>query len=164
MLNAALELTLISPFIALGCPRDLANHLIVKAYHWQVETDPLNAPTYLSNLRYIASNRQSEVLETEVMLETSEGRFDVETLNAAYKAFHLTGREGVVNDDDIIGAFTATLADAAPSQQHELREYLRMIGVHRNSKKIADAAQNGEIHADHHNSIADNSSRSYQQL
>ncbi|KAK6364123.1 ubiquitin-specific protease ubp2 [Exophiala oligosperma] len=76
------------------------------------------------------------------MLETSEGRFDVETLNAAYKAFHLTGREGVVNDDDIIGAFTATLADAAPSQQHELREYLRMIGVHRNSKKIADAAQN----------------------
>ncbi len=78
-------------------------------------------------------------------METSQGRFDVETLNQAYKAFHLGEHEGAVNDDDIIGAFTATLADS-PSHQHELREYLRIIGVHRNSKKIADAAQNGERH------------------
>jgi len=130
-----------APFIALGCPRNLADHLIVKAYHWQIETDPQNAPTYLSNLRYIANDRESEILGTEVVMETSQGRFDVETLNQAYKAFHLGEHEGAVNDDDIIGAFTATLADS-PSHQHELREYLRIIGVHRNSKKIADAAQN----------------------
>jgi len=123
----------------------------------------VNAPTYLSNLRYIANNRQSEELETEVMLETSKGRFDVETLDSAYKAFQLTGREGLVNDDDIIGAFMATIADA-PSQEHELREYLRIMGVHRNSKKISDAAQNGETRLIQYISISDNYSRSYQQL
>lgn len=123
----------------------------------------MNAPTYLSNLRYIANNRRSELLETEVMLETSQGRFDVETLNSAYKAFHLTGREGVVTDDDIIGAFTATIADS-PSHEHELREFLRIIGVHRNSKKIADAAQNGETCLLQHIPKPDNYSRSDQQL
>lgn len=130
-------------FIALGCPADLSDNLIIKAYHWQVQTDPQNTPTYLSNLRYIANQRQSDLLETEVVLETSQGRFEVEMLNSAYKAFQLTGREGAVNDDDIIGSFTATLADS-PAHEHELREYLRIIGVHRNSKKLTDTAQNGK--------------------
>lgn len=130
-------------FVALGIPPDASDDLVIKAYHQQVLTDPQNTPTYLSNLRYIANQRQSDLLETEVVLETSKGRFEVETLNKAYKAFQLTGREGVVNDDDIIGSFTATLADS-PAHEHELREYLRIIGVHRNSKKLADTAQNGK--------------------
>ncbi|KAI1613706.1 ubiquitin thiolesterase [Exophiala viscosa] len=130
-----------APFIALGCPRDLADHLIVKAYHWQVETDPQNAPIYLSHLRYVSNDRQSDVLETEVVIETSKGRFDSETLEKAYKTFQLSGREGAVNDEDIIGTFMATLADS-PGQEHDLREYLRIIGVHRNSKLVMDTAQN----------------------
>ena len=134
-------LTFDRPFVALGCPRDLADHLIVKAYHWQVETDPQNAPLYLSHLRYIANDRQSDVLETEVVIETSKGRFDSETLEKAYKAFQLSGRGGAVNDEDIIGTFMATLADS-PGQEHDLREYLRIIGVHRNSKLVMDTAQN----------------------
>ena len=131
------------PFIALGCPSDLADELIISAYHWQVQTDPHHAPTYLSNLRYITDQRQSDLLETEVVLETSQGRFDVETLNNAYKAFQLTGREAFINDEDVIGSFVATLADS-PAHEHELREYLRIIGVHRNSKRIINTAQNGE--------------------
>lgn len=130
-------------FIALGSPSDLSDDLIIKAYHWQVQTDPQNAPTYLSNLRYIANQRQSDLLETEVVLETSQGRFEVEMLNKAYKAFQLTGREATVNDDDIIGSFTATLEDS-PAHEHELREYLRIIGIHRNSKMLTDTAQNGK--------------------
>lgn len=110
-------------------------------YHWQVGTDPQNAPIYLSNLRYIANDRQSELLETEVVIETSKGRFDAETLEKAYKAFQLNGRQGAVKDEDIIGTFMATVADA-PSHEHELREYLRIIGVHQNSKSIIDTAQN----------------------
>ncbi|EXJ77985.1 hypothetical protein A1O3_09144 [Capronia epimyces CBS 606.96] len=129
------------PFTALGCPMDLSDQLIARAYHWQVGTDPQNAPTYLSSLQAIATQRSSEVLETEVVLETSKGRFDAETLDKAYKAFQLRGREGTVSDEDIIGAFTATLADA-PSHEHELREYLRIIGAQRNSQLITDTAQN----------------------
>ncbi|KAK5050339.1 hypothetical protein LTR84_003620 [Exophiala bonariae] len=128
-------------FVALGIPSDASDDLIIKAYHQQVQTDPQGAPTYLSNLRNIASHRQSDVLETEVVLETSRGRFEVETLNKAYKAFQLTGREGMVTDDDIIGSFTAILADS-PAHEHELREYLRIIGVYRKSKKLIDTAQN----------------------
>lgn len=122
---------------------DLSDRLIAKAYHWQSETDAQNAPIYLSNLQAIASHRGSEVLETEVVLETSKGRFDAETLDKAYKAFQLGGREGAVSDEDIIGAFTATLSDS-PSHEHDLREYLRIIGAHRNSKLITDTAQNGK--------------------
>jgi hypothetical protein len=122
---------------------DFSDLLIAKAYHWQLETDPQNAPIYLSNLEAIAQKRSSEALETEVVLETSTGRFDVETLNKAYRAFQLSGREDTVTDEDIVGAFTATLADS-PSHEHELREYLRIIGAHRNSKLITDTAQHGE--------------------
>lgn len=75
-------------------------------------------------------------------METSKGRFDAETLNEAYRALQLSGREGAVSDEDIIGSFTATLADSQ-SHEHELREYLRIIGAHRNSKRILDTARNG---------------------
>ncbi|EHY59563.1 ubiquitin thiolesterase [Exophiala dermatitidis NIH/UT8656] len=132
-----------TPFTALGCPMDLSDQLVAKAYHWQVETDSHNGPIYLTHLQHIAQHRTSELLETEVVLETSKGRFDAETLDKAYKAFHFTGPDwdGKVTDNDIIGAFTAMMADS-PSHEHELREYLRIIGTHRNSKTIVDIAQN----------------------
>ncbi len=67
----------------------------------------------------------------------------MEALNTAYRAFQLGGREGAVTDQDIIGSFTATLADS-PSHEHDLREYLRIIGIHRNSKRIMDTARDGK--------------------
>ncbi|KIX99111.1 uncharacterized protein Z520_05572 [Fonsecaea multimorphosa CBS 102226] len=131
----------VGPFTALGCPMDLSDQLVAKAYHWQVQTDPPNAHLYLTNLKYIGNQRQSEALETEAVLETSRGRFDTEMLDEAYKAFHLTGLGGPVSDEDIIGSFTAQLADS-PGHEHQLRDYLRIIGVHRDSKRITDTAMN----------------------
>jgi len=142
---------------------DLSDQLIEKAYSWQVETDPQNTPTYLSNLRYIASQRQSEILETAVAVETSQGRFDAETLNKAYRAFQLVGRESLVNDEDIIGSFAATLADS-PLHELDLREYLRIIGVHRNSKRIMDISQNGKEVSRPEASSSNNLLHSYRQL
>ncbi|OQU93969.1 A repeat-containing protein isoform 3 [Cladophialophora immunda] len=129
------------PFTALGCAMDLSDHLVAKAYHWQVQTDHPNAHVYLSNLKYIGNQRQSEVLETEVVLETSRGQYDTEMLDEAYKAFHLSRLGGPVSDEDIIGSFTAQLADS-PAHEHQLRDYLRIIGVHRDSKRIMDTALN----------------------
>ena len=122
---------------------DLSDQLVAKAYHWQIQTDPQNAPMYLSKLKQVANERQSTDLDTAVVIETSQGRFDLETLNEAYKAFHLHGREGAVSDEDIIGSFTAQLTDS-PSHEYQLRDYLRIIGVHRNSKRITDTAMNSE--------------------
>ncbi|ETI26424.1 hypothetical protein G647_03201 [Cladophialophora carrionii CBS 160.54] len=129
------------PFIALGAPMDLSDPLIARAYQWQIQTDPQNAPVYLSSLKYIASLRQSPDLETEVVIETSQGRFDTEMLTEAYRALHLLGQESTISDEDVIGSFTAQLADS-PSHEHQLRDYLRIIGVHRNSKRITDTAMN----------------------
>lgn len=122
---------------------NLSDSLVVKAYQWQIQTDPQNVSVYLSSLKHIANQRQSPDLETAVVIETSQGRFDTEMLAEAYKAFHLLGREGAVSDEDIIGSFTAQLADS-PSHEHQLRDYLRIIGVHRNSKRISDTAMNSE--------------------
>ncbi|OAP63867.1 hypothetical protein AYL99_03094 [Fonsecaea erecta] len=130
-----------APFVALGCPMDLSDQLVAKAYHWQVQTDAPNAHVYLTNLKHIVHQRQSEVLETEVVLETSRGRYDAEMLDEAYKAFHLSDVGGPVSDEDIIGSFTAQLADS-PGHEHQLRDYLRIIGAHRDSKRITDTALN----------------------
>ncbi len=132
-------------FIALGSPMDLSDTLIAKAYQWQIQTDSQNAPIYLSGLKHIANQRQSTDLQTEVVMETSRGRFDTESLNEAYRAFHLSDLQGAISDEDIIGSFTAQLADSS-SHEHQLRENLRIIGVHRNSKRIMDTALNGEFH------------------
>ena len=131
-----------SPFIALGCPMDSSDSVVAKAYQWQIQTDPQNAPVYLHSLKHIANQRQSTELETAVVIETSQGRFDTEMLDEAYRVFHLLGREGSLSDEDIIGSFTAQLTDS-PSHEHQLRDYLRIIGQHRNSKRITDTAMNG---------------------
>ena len=131
------------PFIVLGSPTDLSDSLVAKAYQWQIQTDFQNAPVYLSSLKHVANQRQSTDLETEVVMETSRGRFDIESLDEAYRAFHLSGREGAISDEDIIGSFTAQLTDS-PSHEHQLRDSLRIIGVHRNSKRITDTAMNSE--------------------
>ena len=133
-----------APFIALGSPMDLSDTLVAKAYQWQIQTDFQNAPVYLSALKHISSQRQSTDLRTEVVMETSRGRFDTESLNEAYRAFHLSGIEGAVSDEDIIGSFAAQVADA-PTHEHQLRENLRIVGVHRNSKRIMDTALNSEF-------------------
>jgi hypothetical protein len=131
------------PFVALGIPMDVSDELVVNAYYCQMETDVQNAPIYLTNLGHIAKQRQSDILETAVAVETSQGRFDLEQLNQAYKALQLTGRESMVTDQDILGTFDAVLTDF-PKHERDLREYLRIIGVHRNSKMIMSHAQNGE--------------------
>jgi len=120
---------------------DIADELVVDYYRWQLDTDSGNAPLYLSFLRQIAAERQSEMLETELVLERSRGRFDTEALNEAYDYFGLRQHEGPMDDDYILGVFSSRLEDAR-AHEHEMREYLRMIGVHRNSQKIIDTAEN----------------------
>jgi ubiquitin carboxyl-terminal hydrolase 25 len=122
---------------------DISDALAIDAYHWQVQTDPQHLPEYLSSLKHMASARSSPDLETEVLLETSRGRFDTERLTEAYRAFQMLGPEAAVSDEDIIGAFTAQLADS-PGHEHHLRDYLRIIGTHRNSKRIMDTAMNSK--------------------
>lgn len=77
-------------------------------------------------------------------LESSSGKFDSETLAQAYKYFGLHMYNGAIDDEHIIGVFTSRLEDSK-LHEHEMRNYLRMIGIHRNSKTIIETAENGRL-------------------
>jgi hypothetical protein len=131
------------PFIALGLPTDASDQLVIKAYRWQCKTDPREAQGYFSALKQIMSDRHSGTLETEVAMESSRGKFDQEEMVAAYTALHLNPSHDIT-ETDIIGVFNAQLADS-PMYEQQLREHLRIIGVHRGSKLVQDTAMNGKL-------------------
>ena len=129
-------------YTALGVPEDAADSLVIFAYEQQVKTDVIQAPWYLSYFKAINSVRSSEALETKLAVELSDGKFDAEQLVEAYNYFGLS-LDSSASDEDIIGMFQSRLEDAR-THEFEMREQLRMIGVHRQSKMIIDTVEDGE--------------------
>jgi ubiquitin carboxyl-terminal hydrolase 25 len=128
-------------YTALGVPEDAADSLVIFAYEQQVKTDFIQAPWYLSYFKVINNRRSSEALETKLAVELSEGKFDAEQLTDAYIYFGLS-LHSPTSDEHIIGVFQSRLQDARVHEL-EMREQLRMIGVHRQSKKIIETAEDG---------------------
>ena len=114
------------------------------AYREQIRTNGKEGPVYLSYLRQIANERRSEMLETLVATEYSAGNFDSEQLNEAYRYFALSPRDDAITDDLILGTFQARLQDA-PKHEADMRAHLKVIGVHRNSQRIKDVAEDGKL-------------------
>jgi len=129
------------PYQGLGVPQNCSDDLILKGYQAQCQTAPEFVPYFFTYLRQIATDRNSEILITEVAMESSQGRYDIQQLEEAYKYFGLDMQDGHLNDDLILGTFSSRLED---SKNHEvdMRDNLRMIGVHRNSKRIIEFADN----------------------
>lgn len=132
-------------YTALGVPEDSSDDLVVFAYRKQVETDAGRAPWYLSYLRQAANMRSSDILLTEIALATSQGSFDAEQLQDAYRYFGLSFESPPHDDDYIIGLFTSRLDDAR-RHEREMRENLKIIGVHRSSQKIIAVAEECKKH------------------
>ena len=114
------------------------------AYREQTRTNGREAPTYLTYLRKIAHSRRSELLETLVATEYSAGNFDADQINEAYRYFSISPRDEGVSDDLILGTFQARLQDAA-KHETDMRGHLKVIGQHRNSQRIKDVAEDGEL-------------------
>lgn len=127
-------------FIGLGIVPDAADHLIRYAYRRQVAHDPPNIPIYFECLRDVALERRSDVLQTEVGMEESVGRYTASALEQAHTTFGI-GRQDTVEDETVIGMFHSRLMDT-PSQESELRHHLRIIGSWRESHKILAVANN----------------------
>ena len=112
--------------------------MIVFAYDQQIAVDPNNAAYYLECLQGICEGRKdSEDLQTKVLMEQTADKFSDRDIRAAYRSL------GVATDFDdqtILGAFQARLSDAPSHQEQELREALRIIGVSRASKRLQEAA------------------------
>ncbi|RMZ79479.1 hypothetical protein DV738_g3327, partial [Chaetothyriales sp. CBS 135597] len=126
-------------FQGLGVPEAASDSLVQHFYHCQRFADVANGPLYLSFLKKIGIQRNSELLQTETGLEASRGHYDAETINAAYSYFGIGQNDGSVDDDYIIGIFSSRLEDSA-SHEQQMRYYLSVIGQHRNSAKISQFA------------------------
>ncbi|KAL8829918.1 MAG: hypothetical protein Q9191_001738 [Dirinaria sp. TL-2023a] len=127
------------PFYAgLGALKPLSDVQISFAYDRQVAVDQASTPYYLECLQTIADGRKSHELATKAAIEASKGIISNSDVRKAYTCLNLEGTP--LNDDTIIGVFRSRLSDAAPYQEGELREALRIIGFSRSSQNIIEAS------------------------
>lgn len=124
----------------LGVPADAADELFIFAYQRQIEQDEHQIPWYLSCLQYLATQRNSETLSTQVATEKSAGRYDTFELQDAYRYLGFDISNQIPDEDHVIGTFISRLENTAPQQQTELRRSLQIIGEHMNSSKILAVA------------------------
>ncbi|ETN37308.1 uncharacterized protein HMPREF1541_08299 [Cyphellophora europaea CBS 101466] len=127
-------------YVGLGIVPDAADRLIQYAYQRQVANDESNVPYYFEFLRDIALERRSEILQTEVSMEESMGRFSAKALEQAFSSFGIS-RHDTLDDDNIIGMFQSRAMDM-PAHESELRQSLRIVGAWRRSHKILAIADN----------------------
>ncbi|KAG9243004.1 ubiquitin C-terminal hydrolase-like protein [Calycina marina] len=124
----------------LGALDNFPDDSISWAYDRQVLCDPENAPYYLDCLFGIANGRESSDLQVKVSLEKSTGKLPLLEIEEAYNFFCLA-IDRKLSDDHIIGVYTSYI-QSAPLHKDQAREYLRVIGKARDSKKIESIAMN----------------------
>ena len=106
--------------------------------------DPVNAPRYLQSLQNIASSRQSEDLQTKVVLLESQGFLTSGALEEAYRYFDIDPVHGdVLTEDHILGRFNSRYEDCGMEEKYRAREVLRNIAVAKNSSRLQAVATQG---------------------
>ncbi len=125
-------------YSGLGALSDFSDKLILFAYERQTACDPDSAPYYLSCLKEIAQERQSEELITQVALLESTGQISQRDIDTAYQYLQVDPSQ---DDASVIGAFQARISDA-PRQEAEARQHLQVVGIARRSESIKAAATN----------------------
>ena len=127
-------------YAGLGVVGDFHDHLIVFAYNRQIAVDPDNLAYYLECLQGICDGRKdSEDLQTKVLMEQTADKFSERDFRAAYRSLGVTAS---LDDETILGSFQARLLDA-PTQEEDLRGALKLIGISRGSKRLQEAASMG---------------------
>ncbi|KAL9590508.1 MAG: hypothetical protein Q9203_000685 [Teloschistes exilis] len=122
-------------FPTLGAYWDFHDDLVQFAYERQIVADPEHTPYYLEALQGLARGRESEALQTFVVMEESSGKVSAEDVRNAYKALGLGLETEFLDEDHIIGTFQSRAADS-PRQEPELRRALQIIGHDQSSQKI----------------------------
>jgi hypothetical protein len=84
----------------LGVVPDMADNVIIWAYKLLVNEQPQNHSRSLEALQKIAQTTKSNVLETEVAIEHSQGVYGVTDIARAYEYFGVADSPNV--DDDLI--------------------------------------------------------------
>ena len=128
-------------YAGLGVLGDFHDQLIVFAYDRQITVDRDNLAYYLECLQGICDGRKdSEDLQTKVLMEQTADKFSERDFRAAYRKLGLTAS---LDDETILGTFQARLIDAHSSQEEDLRGALRIVGISRGSQRLQEAASVG---------------------
>ena len=85
------------------------------------------------------------MLQTEVAVERSAGKFDVQQLLEALKYFGFDFDHPPSDDNHVIGTFQSRVQDS-PLQEVQMREQLKIIGIYRRSRQICEFAENSMFH------------------
>jgi len=128
-------------YAGLGAVGDFADELLLFAYQRQTAVDEANAPFYFECLQDLALGRNSEILQGEVAMLASQGRFKRSEVALAYRYFDMNPAHAhILNDEHITGVFRSRLGDISPATAEESRRQLRIIGYARGSNTIIQAA------------------------
>ncbi|KAK6346030.1 ubiquitin-specific protease ubp2 [Orbilia blumenaviensis] len=125
-------------YTCLGAQADFSDDLLFWAYKRQKECDPANAPFYFDCISDLASGRQSEELQLQVVTLRSQGEFSASDVKNAYHQLGITTEFN--NENFIIGCFHARLSDA-PRQEVALREALMTIGKSLKNETIVNVSK-----------------------
>lgn len=126
-------------YASLGILRKMHDTLVIFGYERQTAVDPENTSYYLECLQGIAEGRNSDELETKAAMEITSDKVSKRDVRMAYKELGIPVSDNI-DDDTILGTFQARLSDAGQHQEEGLRRALKILGTHRASAKIQNAA------------------------
>ena len=135
-----------SEYNTLGVPTDAADSIIVQKYYDdKLCGDRKQHPRLLECLQQIGIARSSDAIQGECAMELSRGCYNQQAVLDSYRALGLDWKSDSKYDDQyILGIFNSRLEDMR-MHERELRDNLHVIGDHRDSRTLIDAAANSEF-------------------
>ncbi|KAI9728402.1 MAG: ubiquitin-specific protease ubp2 [Chrysothrix sp. TS-e1954] len=125
----------------LGALPEFSDASVSFCYEQQAATDPSNTPTYLECLKEIASERGSEMLQTQVVTLESQGHLTQSSINEAYGYFNINPSHAMrLNDNHILDIFRARVPDVGYDELPRMKLALRTLGEARQSQMLIHAA------------------------
>lgn len=127
-------------YASLGAVDNFTDKLLEWSYDRQCECDPSNRPYYLDCLDNLATGRNSEDLQTKVVMAISGGEFGLKAIEDAYRYFGLEINTKEANAH-IMGLYRSRI-ESAPRQKEDAKSALLIIAKHRDSHEIEALANN----------------------
>ncbi|KAK5114333.1 hypothetical protein LTR62_002585 [Meristemomyces frigidus] len=130
-------------FSTLGALSDFADTLVEFAFDRQINCDPEAQAYYFECLQVISESRNTEQLQTKVVMLQSEGHISRRDITKAYRSFglQLPSSNVLYTDQHILSTFQAQLSDVSPAVAADLREALYKIGCSRDSSMLMNASR-----------------------
>ncbi|BGP12273.1 hypothetical protein JCM10213_000032 [Rhodosporidiobolus nylandii] len=128
-------------YTLLGLTPDLADEVVEKVYDLQMMAEESKGPMFLEALTRIAQARDSETLQTKLVLERSKERYSQSEVRAAYMELRLPdpfdSYSRIPTEDEILGAFDArNTAVEHPERRKVLLESARVVASHAKSETL----------------------------